>query len=458
MKKLFFAFLLLFGFIGNVTAQEAYNIGSYKAKDRKEKGDKMLNEHTAEAVEQANALYKEAEDLIQKDIEETKIKGNNAKLAKLYIQNAELQETLLNPQIALASSGMPFDTLAFCQRVDNIITSYNAASEYNSKPNAKGKVKSNADIARHAKFGVMTKLTLYYNCGAFKDAMGDKQGSLDYFQKFVDLPQVSPVFSEAERDSIYRTNAQIYGTARFNLALQNFYLKNWDKAITACDEALKDTANIHDLYLIKINSYGEKKDSAAWQRTLVEAAQRTGKSSYLQNLLYYYMQNNKITEATALADQLVKDYPNDKMTWYIKGAIDLNIKRDYAASRTSFEKALAIDPDFEDALFNMGTAYINDIYEQSSSGKFKYIGTNKRIEGKGQAAYNKEKAIYDKELATVKSYYEKAKPYLEHLRELTPNDAKRWASPLQMVYSSLGMKDQAKEMDALLETANQSAQ
>ncbi len=65
------------------------------------------------------------------------------------------------------------------------------------------------------------------------------------------------------------------------------------------------------------------------------------------------------------------------------------------------------------------------------AGKFKYIGTNRRIEGKGQAAYAKEKAIYDKELATVRSYYEKALPYLEHLRELTPNDAKRWASPLQ---------------------------
>ena len=55
----------------------------------------------------------------------------------------------------------------------------------------------------------------------------------------------------------------------------------------------------------------------------------------------------------------------------------------------------------------------------------------------------------------MKSYYAKAKPYLEHLRELTPDDAKRWASPLQMVYSSLDMKEQANEMDELLRAANQ---
>ena len=63
-------------------------------------------------------------------------------------------------------------------------------------------------------------------------------------------------------------------------------------------------------------------------------------------------------------------------------------------------------------------------------------------------------ALYDKELATVKGYYKKAKPYLEHLRELTPDEPKRWASALQMVYSSLQMKEQAKEMDDLLDAAN----
>ena len=93
----------------------------------------------------------------------------------------------------------------------------------------------------------------------------------------------------------------MYNTARYNLALQNFLMKNWDKAIACCDEALKDTVGLHDLYLIKINAYGEKKDSATWQRTLIEASQRTGKFSYLQNLLYYYIQNNKIDEASALA-------------------------------------------------------------------------------------------------------------------------------------------------------------
>ena len=456
MKKFLFS-LALFALCANVSNAQApaSKPGSWKAYDKIQKADNLMGQRNSEAFEQAQAMYAEAEKILKEETAKAEAEQKNDKLALLYLQSGQLQDKLFNVVLNNAQQGLPFDTLQFCQRVDNIIGFYNAAAAYNHKPNAKGKVKADPYVDQYCKLRSLGLTTLYYNCGAFMDAMGKKQESVDYFQKFVDFPRKAVVFSPTEIDSIYNAGAKIYSTARFNLALQNYYLKNWDKAIACCDEALKDTVGVHDLYLIKINSYGEKKDSAAWKRTLIEAAQRTGKSSYLQNLMYYYIQNNNIAEADELVTKLVADYPNDKMAWYMKGSIELNVKKDYAAARESFGKALAIDPDFQDALFNMGTCYINDIYDQRVSGKFKYIGTDRRIEGKGEAAYKKEKAIYDQELATVRGYYEKAKLYLEHLRELTPDDAKRWASPLQMVYSSLDMKEQANEMDELLRAANQ---
>lgn len=456
MKKLILSLAMLVAGFGTASAQQNGGLkpGSWKAFDKIQKADNLMGQRNSEAFEQGMALYAEAESIIKSELEKAQTEQKSDKLALLYLQNAQLQNKLLGPEMNKAQQGLPFDTVAFCQRVDNIITSYNASEENNNKPNAKGKVKVDNTVKLYNKLGISGMLTLYYNCGAFMDAMGKKQESINYFQKYVDLPKNTPVFTEAERDSIYKANAQIYSTARFNLALQNFYLKNWDQAIACCDEALKDTVGVHDLYLIKINAYGEKKDTAAWQRTLVEASQRTGRSSYLQNLMYYYIQSNKIDEATKLADKLVVDDPDNKMSWYMKGTIELNVKKEYEAARQSLAKALAIDPDFQDALFNMGTTYINDVYDQRMSGKFKYIGTDRRITGKGEAAYKKEKAIYDQELATVRGYYEKAKPYLEHLRELAPNDAKRWASPLQIVYSGLGDTENAKLMDELLDAAN----
>lgn len=456
MKKILFSLALLMAAFGNANAQVQANIGSYKANDKALKGDKAMEEHTSEGLQQALALYAEAETILNQDVEAAKVKGDNAKLARLYLQNAQLQEKIVRPELNLAQQGLPFDTVKFCTIYDKIIDSYCQSQAYNVKPNAKGKVKSDAQVKMYNELAINNYRTMYFNCGAFMDAVGDKEQSASFFKKFINLPKNASLFSETEIDSIYKSDAKTYNTARFYISLQNFNMKKYAEAVAAADEALaNDTTNLHDLYLIKINSYGEMKDSANWQRSLVEASQRTGESHYLQNLVYYYLQNNKIEDADKLISQLVAEHPNDKMTWFMKGSIELNIKHEYASSRESFEKALAIDPDFSDALFNMGTAYINDIYDQTQDGKFKYVGTNKNITGKGTAAYNKEKAIYDKELETVKSYYEKARPYLERYRELNPDNAKRWASPLQMVYSALGETDKAKEMDALLEAANQ---
>lgn len=457
MKKLILCLAVLLCGVSTTNAQSDQHIGSYKANDLVRKADGLLQKRTSETFEQAQQLYKNAEDQLNADIEKAKTNNKYEKLALLYLQNADLQNKLLNPEMTRASQGMSFDTLKFCKFIDNIITSFNTAQAYNVKPNDKGKVKTDNFVTLRTKVGISSMLNLYYNCGAFMDAMGKKKESLEYFEKFVNLPKNSPVFTQAESDSIYKAGYNIYSQARFNLALQNYYLKDWQKTLECCNEALKDTVNLNDLYLIKINALGELKDSTAWQKSIVEAYTRTGKESYMQNLIYYYMQNNKVADAEALADKLVQDDPNSKLAWFIKGAIELNVKKDYKAAVESCDKALAIDPNYKDALFNKGTAYINDIYDQThaANSKFKYIGKNTRITGKASdGSYQRNKAAYDKEVSYVRSYYENARICMEKVRELAPEDVKRWASPLQMCYSALGLNDKAKEMDDLLDAAN----
>lgn len=457
MKKFILCLAVLLGGITTTTAQSDQHLGSYKANDLVRKADGLMGKRTSEAFEQAQQLYKDAEAQLKADMEKAEAAGKYDKMSLLYLQNADLQNKLLNPEMTRASQGMAFDTLKFCQYIDNIINSFNNAQAYNIKPNAKGKAKNDDFVTVRTKVGINSMLNLYYNCGAFMDAMGKKKESLAYFEKFVNLPKNSPVFTEAESDSIYKASHSIYSQARFNLALQNFYLKDWKKTIECCNEALKDTVGLNDLYLIKINALGEMKDSTEWQKTIVEAYKRTGKESYMQNLIYYYIQSNKVAEAEALADKLVQDEPNSKMAWFIKGSIELNVKKDYKAAVASCDKALAIDPNYKDALFNKGTAYINDIYDQthSANSKFKYVGKNTRITGKASdGSYQRNKAAYDKEVSYVRSYYENARICMEKVRELAPEDVKRWASPLQMCYSALGQTEKAKEMDALLDAAN----
>ena len=104
-----------------------------------------MEQRNSEAFEQANALYAEAEGILNADIEKAGAEQKTDKLAQLYYQNAQLQNKMLTPILNNAQQGLPFDTLAFCKRVDNIIASFNSSAEYNKKPNAKGKVKRRSD-------------------------------------------------------------------------------------------------------------------------------------------------------------------------------------------------------------------------------------------------------------------------------------------------------------------------
>jgi tetratricopeptide (TPR) repeat protein len=127
----------------------------------------------------------------------------------------------------------------------------------------------------------------------------------------------------------------------------------------------------------------------------------------------------------------------------MKGCVDLNMTKNYAAARESFAKALAIDPNFVEANTNMAYTYINEVVTRKQNGEFKYVGTGKNIS-------QKELAKYQKELATVKKYYEDALPYMLKVRELKPESPKDWAYVLQMIYENLVMKAEKAEIDEII--------
>lgn len=462
MKKLILSLALLATCVGGAMAQQQ-SPGSWKAFDKIKKADGLISKHTQEDYDAAQALLKEAEGIINSEIEEAKTKGKNDKLALLYTQNAELQTKLLDPEWKKAAGGVPFDTLNFCHSIDKIITLYNESSKYNQMPDAKGRVKPNMIVQQKTRYGIEKQmLTMYSACGMFMNNMGRYKESAEYFNKFVELPKISPVFTEAERDSIYKAHEKDYKSSLVNVANLSYKAKDWTQAVKYCDNALSqvdDSLNLHDLYFIKLMALGESKDSAAWKKTLLEAYQRTGQEVFFMQLMQNYISKGQSEEAVAFADKVVAEDPNNKTSWYVKGYVDLFLKKDYMTARQAFEKALQIDPEYKNALYLISVTYTDEIIAKVNSGKYTYIGKNRNIVGRGkgaaaEAAYNKQKAIYDKELAEVKSYYSKAQSYLEHLQSIAPEMVNKWAPALQTVYTNLGMKDKAAQMDAELDAYN----
>lgn len=400
---------------------------------------------------QNSAFYKAQELIDKNELEQAEAVLNEAiqnpkttKLAMIYNQAGEVHSRIFNPELMKAAQGVPFDTLKFTSHLDKAIECFTKSHEADIAPDKKGKVKSK--YIQQNKGRILSMMDYYNYAAMFMNANGKTAESLTYFEKYINLPK-NPVFTQAETDSIYASKQQAYAQTRFNLAFLQFKEKNFDKAEQMIDEALKDTIGTKDLYVMKLQCCLEKKDSAAWLSTMKEAAIRTEAPSFNQNLLYYYVTNNKATEAEAMATEMIEKAPQSKMPWYMKGCVELNLKKNYVAARECFKKALEIDPDYIDANTNMGYTYINEIYAKRVSGEFKFVGTGKRILPAQMEAYKKE-------LEYVKSFYVNAQPYFEHVRELAPENPRLWASSLQMIYSNLEQKEKAKEMDAFIEAGN----
>ena len=417
MKK-FIGSIALMAICGTTFAQ---NSAIYKAETMRDKGEIAA---AAQVVEEALNNPK------------------TTKFAQMYNLAAELEAQLFNPELMKAAQSLPFDTLAFGNHLDKSINYYVKSHEADITPDKKGRVKSKYIQANRSR--LLSMLDYYNYAAVFMNQCGQKEKSVEFFKKYLDLPKCA-VFTPAETDSIYNSKKEAYTQTSMNLAVLYFQDKNYDEALTYAAQSMKDTVLSRDLYVIQMQSYLAKNDSASWLNVLKGAVEKTGDVNFMQNLLYYYVSNNAVDEATVMVNDMVSNAPNNKAAWYMKGCVDLNLKKAYEASRESFQKALELDPAFADANVNMAYSYLNEVRERILSGEFKFVGaSNQTITGKDNVN------AYKKEMAIVQDYYQKALPFMENARNLCPDTPKMWSYALQMIYENLGMKEKKAEIDAII--------
>ena len=180
----------------------------------------------------------------------------------------------------------------------------------------------------------------YYNYAAlFVNQNGNRNEAITYFKKFIELPK-NPVFTPQQTDSIYMAKKTEYAQAAYNLTILCYGQNDWDDVLRYADLALQDETGIRDLYIMKMQAYLGKQDSAAYLKTLQEAVIRTETPNFIQNLLYYYIQKDDRAGALSMADNLVKDHPQSKAAYYLRGSVYLNMKPfSYAKAEEDFSKA-----------------------------------------------------------------------------------------------------------------------
>lgn len=357
------------------------------------------------------------------------------KFAEMYNLLADAHTRLMEPELQKAAQSQPFDTAGYCVNLDKAIINYTKSYEADNKADEKGKVKPKFNAINGPRIAAMLD---YYNYAAlFVNQNGNRNEAITYFKKFIELPK-NPVFTPQQTDSIYKAKKTEYAQAAYNLTILCYGQNDWDDVLKYADLALQDETGIRDLYIMKMQAYLGKQDSAAYLKTLQEAVIRTETPNFIQNLLYYYIQKEDRAGALAMADKLVNEHQGSKAAYYLRGSVYLNMKPfNYAKAEEDFGKALIIDPNFVEANIGMAYSYMNDVVTQVQNRVIKIPPT-----------YSK---LYKQVMETkVQPYYRKALPYFEKVRALLPDEPKRWASPLQQIYNNLDMTEKSKEMDQYL--------
>ena len=395
------------------------------------------------SVAQNSAIHK-VEFMVEKEryeealqiIETALANPKTTKFAGFYYNKGEVNRKYFERVLDQASQGIPFDTVAFCNYLDEAITNFTKSHLADMQPDKKGRVEPQYQDKNYRTLKAMVN---YYNyAGMFANQQGDYKNSIQWFRKYYDFPK-NPVFSASETDSLYQLAPVIYSQTAVNIVMLNFQLKDWDGVLETVDAALKDTISTRDLYLMKMQAHLEKNDSAAYINDLKEAVARTEHAGFAQNLLYVYMQRNQPEEALALANDLVTSNPSSHTGYYLKGCIELNMLKNYAGARESFAKAIELNPSFVDANVNMAYTFMNEVVARRNNGDWKLDRNNKKE--------------FDKEFAEIEKYYQQALPYMERVKELVPEQPKVWAAALQQIYTNLQNKEKADEMDRILSTA-----
>lgn len=366
------------------------------------------------------------------------------KFGEIYNKAGLCAAQLFNPELMKAAQNLPLDTTKFVNYLDEMVEYYTKSYQAEHTPNAKGKMPRAKFDADNIKM-ILGCNDYFFYAGVFLNSNNDKAGAYKYFGKHMDLPN-NPALAE-KKDSLLQAKAESYATTAYYMTILSYEQKNWENVLKNADRGFAIEKQKRDLYVMKLQAIMEStKDTLAYVNCLKEAIHDIDDNiSFMETLISVYYQNNDVAAADKTAAELIEKRPNSKNGWYMKGCVDLNLKKDYPAARTAFEEALKYDPDFIEANANLAYAYMNEVVNKRQKGEYKYAGgsTSKVT---GQKAVDQ----YNREIKEIRSYYEKALPLMEKVRSLAPDRSKIWAPALQQIYFNLNRKQEANQMDEIM--------
>lgn len=394
------------------------SVGSADKKDKKEQPVKLRtlfktaklalkNSNNHDAAEQGLLAALPREDVDNKD------------RARIFYTAALLQQNFNGVHNRSAYLKQKYDTVAFFATTLRMYQHLMRCDSVDMIPNAKGVVKRKyqSDVASLMKKHRKNLL----NGGIFQMKKKAYPVAFNYMDAYLKTNR-NPKDTIIPRVSYWAT---ICAYNAKNPVNTRRYI---DAAIAWADSVQKPV-----LQEYKARTYVWQNDEKNWLNELNTGVKLYPEHDYFfLNLLDWYNTHHQYDQGLALADSLLDVHHEKPLFWYAKSLLSLG-KEDYQHCIQFSDSCIIRDKNYADAYYNKGLSFCNLalIAQQDACNDLK-----------------DPKCIEDRRI--IQSLYQSARPCMEKVRQLQPENSARWASPLYRIYLNLNMGKEFDEIDAVL--------
>lgn len=352
---------------------------------------------------------------------------SHADRAECYRLAAECNRKLHDQQNVKLYLKQKYDTAAFFSTLLNVFVQLELCDSVESQPDEKGRVRlSNRKRSRELLMSYRKNL---YNGGLFQFRKKAYGAAFPYFDTYVACAS-HPIFAA---DSLLHTDT-LLAQASYLAALSAYQSKQPQGVVrhaTLARQAGQQSFLVQE-YLCR--SYEALGDSARQFEALWDGLHNYASHPYFfSNLQDILMANGQLERALAVADSMTHVDGRNPLYWYARSLVLLKMERDREAI-DACDSCIACDSNYVDAYYNKGIASLNlaVIYTEQAC-----------------TDLNDPKCLRDRQI--IRSLYNLAKLPMEKVRELQPDNVRRWGPPLYRIYLNLNIGREFDEIDRLLQ-------
>lgn len=341
-----------------------------------------------------------------------------------------IEEKAVDAGYLSLSLGKEINEPKFYKAVEAMTDYYMKADSLDALPNEKGKVRRKYDDK------IQKALQTYYqflvNGGGAAMDKRDFEGAHRMFKKFMDVKNMS-LF---QGTPIAETDSMSMQIGFFSAYAASQIPNNIEGAIAEY-EAIKNVPyRQNDVYQLLAQSYLNASDTAKYVATLEEGSKLFPQENfYLFNMINTYIQQGKHEQAKNYLEKVIAENPNDKQLYFVLATVYEQGFQNSAKAEENFQKALAIDPQYGDAVIGLGRIYYNQAANVQSEAN----------------AITGSQAEYDKANQKAQELFKKALPYFEKAVQIEP-DNMQYLVALRGIYYNLKMDDKYNEMEKLIQS------